>query len=111
MMTSYVINEIFQESHSMHFVVSWDLSAEQDRWVEINRAMLEALNSHDWLRLLPAFYILEIESEKDWQVIQDKLLSAAQRYSGEVNFLMSPIYDSDSNFFVYQMPENSFYRT
>ena len=95
----------------MHFVISWDLRTEKNRWAEINSAMLEGLNGHDWIRLLSAFYILEIESEQDWQVIQKNLLSVAQRYSGEVNFLMSPIYDSDSNFFVYQIPENDFYRT
>jgi hypothetical protein len=95
----------------MHFVISWDLRTEQDRWAEITSALVEGLKGHDWLRLLPSFYILEIESERDWRIIQEKLLSVAQRYSGEVNFLMSPIYDSDSNFFVYQMPENDFYRT
>ena len=95
----------------MHFVISWDLRAEKNRWAEINNAMLEGLKGHEWIRLLPAFYILQIGSEQDWQVIQENLLSVAQRYSGEVNFLMGPIYDSDSNFFVYQIPENDFYRT
>jgi hypothetical protein len=95
----------------MHFVISWDLRTEQSRRAEINCAMVEGLHGYDWLRLLPSFYILEIESERDWRVIQEKLLTIAQSYSGEVNFLMSPIYDADSNFFVYQMPENDFYRT
>jgi hypothetical protein len=95
----------------MHFVVSWDLKAEGNRWAEINSAMLGGMHGYAWLRLLATFYILEIDSEGDWQVIHENLLSIAERYPGEINFLMSPIYDSDSDFFVYQMPDSDFYRT
>lgn len=95
----------------MHFVVSWDLRAQGSRWAEINAAMLEGLRGRSWIRMLSTFYILEIESDQDWPVIQESLLSVAQIYSGEVNFLMSPVYDFDSDYFVYQMPDGDYYKT
>ena len=78
--------------------------------MEINNAMLEGLHGYSWLRLLSSFYILDIDSERDWNVIQERLLSIAERFRGEVNFLMSPMYDFESDYFVYEMPEEDFYR-
>lgn len=94
----------------MHFIVSWDLKAQGDRWAEIDNALLGGLDGYSWLRLLSAFYIIEIDFEADWQRIHEKLLSVAQRYPDEANFLMSPIYYADSDFFVYHMPDADFYR-
>jgi hypothetical protein len=95
----------------MHFIVSWDLRTQANRRPEIDHAMLDGLRGYAWIRLLSTFYILEIGSDQDWQVIHKNLLSIAQGYPGEVNFLMSPIYDTDSNFFVYQMPDSDFCQT
>lgn len=93
----------------MHFVVSWDLRAQGNLRTEVHNAMREGLRGYSWLCLLPAFYIVDVNSEQDWHAIHKNLLSVAQKYSGEVNFLMGPVYDSDSDYFVYQMPENDFY--
>jgi hypothetical protein len=94
----------------MHFIVSWDVRAGGRLSPEMNDAMIEGLYGYSWIRLLNAFYIVDIDSGQDWNIIQEKLLSAAQRYPGEINFLMSPIYDCDSNFFVYDMPDEDFYK-
>jgi hypothetical protein len=95
----------------LHFVVSWELRSQGNRRLEINNAMMEGLYGYSWLRLLSSFYILDIDSERDWNVIHERLLSAAVRFKGEVNFLMSPIYDFDSDYFVYEMPEKDFYQS
>jgi hypothetical protein len=79
--------------------------------MEINKAMLEGLQGYSWLRMLSSFFILDIDSERDWDVIHERLLSAAERFKGEVNFLMSPIYDLDSDYFVYEMPEDDSYHS
>jgi hypothetical protein len=91
--------------------VSWELRSQGNRRLEINNAMMEGLYGYSWLRLLSSFYILDIDSEHDWNVIHERLLSAAVRFKGEVNFLMSPIYDFDSDYFVYEMPEKDFYQS
>ncbi|HMK48622.1 MAG TPA: hypothetical protein VK435_01095 [Thermodesulfovibrionales bacterium] len=95
----------------MHFIVSWEIEPGCNRQDTINNAMLGALGGHSWIRLLSSFYVIEIEYDSDWSVIHNNLLSIAERFSGKVNFLMSPIYDQDSEFFVYQMPEKGYFRT
>ena len=94
----------------MHFVVSWELKPQGKRSGEINSAMLEGLSGCSWLRMLSSFYIVDIDSERDWNVIHERLLATAERFKGEVNFLMSPIYDFDSDYFIYEMPGRDFYR-
>ena len=95
----------------MHFIVSWDVKSGGILSTEMNDAMIGSLYGYSWIRLLNAFYIVDIDSGQDWNIIQEKMLSAAQRYAGQINFLMSPIYDCDSNFFVYDMPDEDFYKT
>ena len=94
----------------MHFIVSWDLRPKENPAEKIGNALMECLRGYSWIRLLKTFYIVDIDSGQDWNVIQAKMLSAAQRYPGEVNFLMSPIYDCDSNFFVFDMPDEDFFK-
>ena len=94
----------------MHFIVSWDAKSGGILSTEINDAMIGSLYGYSWIRLLNAFYIVDIDFGQDWNIIQEKMLSAAQRYAGQINFLMSPIYDRDSNFFVYDMPDEDFYK-
>ena len=95
----------------MHFVVSWDIQSQGTDEQEINRTMIGGLHGYSWLRLLSTFYILEVDSGHDWQTIQSRLLSIAQQYAGEVNFLMSPLYEFDSDYFVYKMPETDFFKS
>jgi hypothetical protein len=35
----------------------------------------------------------------------------AERFKGKIDFLMSPIYDLDSDYFVYEMPEDDSYHS
>jgi len=94
----------------MHFVVSWEIKPKGSTQAEVNTAMLEGIQGYSWLRLLSTFYILEIDSPHDWNIVHEKLLAVAQRYQNEVNFLMSPLYDIDSEYFVYKMPDQDFYQ-
>ncbi|MEW6053382.1 MAG: hypothetical protein AB1552_06270 [Nitrospirota bacterium] len=94
----------------MHFVVSWEITPTVTQYEEINNTLIEVFRGYSWLRLLPSFYILEADSQNEWNVIHQNLLTIAQKYEGEVNFLMSPLYDVDSEYFVYQMPDRGFYR-
>jgi hypothetical protein len=91
--------------------VSWELKAQGNRKVEINNAMLEGLRGYSWLRMLSSFYILDIDSQHDWNMIHERLLATAEQFKGEINFLMSPIYDFDSDYFVYEMPEDDSYHS
>ena len=95
----------------MHFVVAWESETQDNRWNEINKNLENSLSGYSWLRLLRTFYILEIDEERDWHIVHERLLAVAAHFPGEFNFLMSPIYDLDSNYFVYEMPDKGFYRS
>ena len=94
----------------MHFIVSWETNPGCEQQEDINNAMLSGLDGYSWIRFLSSFYVIDIDYGSDWSAIHKNLLSIAEGFSGKVNFLMSPIYDQDSEFFVYQMPEKGYYK-
>jgi hypothetical protein len=57
-----------------------------------------------------SFYIVEIISQFDWNRIQERLLSIAQGFADEVNFIMSPVYHEETDYFVFHIPDDNFYR-
>ena len=95
----------------MHFVVAWETQSQGERLTEINNAMQNGLTGYSWIRLLRTFYVLDVTSERDWSIVHEKLLSIAAHFSGEINFLMSPIYYHDSDYFVLEMPDKDFYHS
>jgi len=94
----------------MHIIVSWDIKLDSQRREEIDNAMRLGLAGYSWIHPLSMFYILDIHSEFDWQIIQGRLLSIAQNFSSEVNFLMSPAYDEETDYFVFQIPGDDFHK-
>lgn len=76
---------------NMHFVVFWEIKPEEQRWTEINHAMKEGLSSYSWICPPTTFYIVKVNSQSDWDFIYGNLATLAKRYSGEVNFIMSPL--------------------
>jgi len=76
---------------NMHFVVFWEIKPEEQRWTEINHAMEEVLSSYSWICPLTTFYIVKVNFQSDWDFIYGNLATLAKRYSGEVNFVMSPL--------------------
>ena len=80
----------FQCGSGMHFIVSWDVKSGGILSTEMNDAMIGSLYGYSWIRLLNAFYIVDIDSGQDWNIIQEKLLSAAQRYRGRNKFPDEP---------------------
>jgi hypothetical protein len=95
----------------MHFVVAWETKSQGERSNEINSVMEEGLLGYSWIRLLRTFYVLDVYSEDAWSIVHEKLLAIAAHFPGEVNFLMSPMYYLDSDYFVYEMPDKDFYQS
>lgn len=93
----------------MHLIVSWDIKASGERHAEIDGAMKQGLTGYSWIQPLSGFYIMEIFFPSDWIAIQERLLSAAQNFSDEVNFIMSPIYHEETDYFVFHIPDDGFY--
>jgi hypothetical protein len=93
----------------MHLIISWNIEASNERRADIENAMKHGLNGYSWIQPLSSFYILEISSMSDWFAIQERLLSAAQNFSNEVNFIMSPVYHEETDYFVFHIPDRGFH--
>lgn len=94
----------------MHVIVSWDIKPQGVRRNEINNAMKEGLLGYSWIHPLDTFYIVDLNSDLDWPVIQGRFLSIAQHFSDEVNFLISPVYEEETKYFVFHIPDHDFYK-
>lgn len=94
----------------MHFIVSWDIKSQGKRRLEIDVAMKEGINRYSWVHPLETLYIIKVLSDVDWGVIRENLLTVADKFPGEVNFLMSPLFDGEADYFVYKIPDNDLYQ-
>ncbi|BBO73474.1 hypothetical protein DSCW_08910 [Desulfosarcina widdelii] len=75
----------------MHFVISWDISAQGDDWTRLNDQMREMLNPYSWARPLSTFYIVQVESQEAWDLILKQMGEFTQGAPYNINFLMSPL--------------------
>jgi hypothetical protein len=94
----------------MHLIASWDIKPRGERRREIDNAMKEGLYGYSWIHPLEMFYIVDLNSHLDWTIIQERFLSIAQNFMDEVNFLMSPVYEEEAGYFVFQIPDGDFYK-
>jgi hypothetical protein len=74
----------------MHIAVSWDITAEGDRWKQIDETMREALRNYSWVRPLSTFYVVKIGSEGDRQLIQNSLVNVAKSAGARIHYLITP---------------------
>ena len=75
----------------MHFLVAWDIKPRGARWTEINAAMRESISGYSWVHPLETVFIIEIKKFSERTTLKEKLNLIADNYSGEVNFLLSPL--------------------
>jgi hypothetical protein len=75
----------------MHIVVSWDISAEGQRWDEINKRLREGLAGFSWARPLSTFYVVRLISEPDRSTIQQRLVAVARSVTETVHIVLSPV--------------------
>lgn len=54
-----------ERDNRMHFVVSSEMKSEGKQQNRINDAMLAGLVGYPWIRLLSAFYILDVDTKRD----------------------------------------------
>ena len=80
----------------MHFVVSWDVSADGTRWTEINEQMLDCLSGYSWVKALSTFRIVRVRSQNEWASIKEALVAVAESTPEKVHFVMSPLMEGGS---------------
>ncbi|WP_144401577.1 hypothetical protein [Isoalcanivorax pacificus] len=74
----------------MHIVISWDISAEGNRWNTINDEMKECLSGYSWVRPLKTFYVVKVNSSNHREQLITALQSVAKSNSEKIHFVASP---------------------
>ncbi|MDE6159466.1 MAG: hypothetical protein K2F69_05155 [Bacteroidaceae bacterium] len=74
----------------MHFVLSYDLSAQGTRRSEIEEKIENVLSPYKHVKRLSTFYIVLIRVDSDWEAIRSSLTALSQEISETFHFIMSP---------------------
>ena len=74
----------------VHVAISWDISAQGERWTAINDQMKGALGQRSWVKPLTTYYVVRVAGEGDRHAIQNDLLAVAQSVTERVHFVISP---------------------
>lgn len=75
----------------MYFIVSWDISAVEPRWSQINEQMQNCFKTYPQIRPVNTFYMVKVTSGDQYNAIHDCLLNIAQNTKETIHFIMSPL--------------------
>ena len=73
----------------MHFVMSYDLKAEGTRRADLEDKIEAILSPYQHVKRLSAFYVIKINSEKEWEELRLALNSFASDISEEFHYIMT----------------------
>lgn len=73
----------------MHFVISYDLSAEGTRRAEIEDRMEKILAPYQHVKRLTTFYVVRVADQSEWDSIRNNLNSLSNDIPEELHFIMS----------------------
>lgn len=71
-------------------MLSWDISAEGERWKEINSSLVAALKPHSWVRPLKTVYVVKVASESAASALNQRLVAIARGVKEDISILMTP---------------------
>lgn len=75
----------------MHFVLSYDLSAEGNRRTEIEQEIISVINPFRTVHGLSTFYIIHVDNPTQWESIRENLTNIARRIPENFFFIMTPL--------------------
>ena len=75
----------------MHFIVSWDIQAEDGEWDEINAQLKECIEDYSWVRPLRTFYIVRVSDVQKWQEIRRSLIEVAESSTIRIHLVIGPL--------------------
>ena len=73
----------------MHFVISYDLSAEGTRRAEIEERIERILAPFQHVKRLTTFYVVKVATQSEWESIRNGLNSLSNDIQEEFHFIMS----------------------
>lgn len=75
----------------MHILLSWDISAQNPRWQEVNNRLFTAIAWRKPLKPLNTVYLVHVQSATDRKAIIDALNQVATSVSERVLILVTPL--------------------
>lgn len=75
----------------MHFVLTYDLSAEGARRAEIESRIEDILKPYVHVKRLTTFYIVHVSDINGWEQIRQVLTNLSQSISEKFHFIMTPL--------------------
>lgn len=76
----------------MYVVISWDISASNPRWSQINDEMKNCIAAYDWTRPVNTFYMMRINSPDEIVAIRKCFNAVADRVEVNVSYILSPAF-------------------
>ena len=73
----------------MHFVLSYDLSAEGSRRAEIENRIERVLSPYPHVKRLTTFYIIRVANAVEWESIRTGLNNLANDIQEEFHYIMT----------------------
>ncbi|HZS40053.1 MAG TPA: hypothetical protein VFF06_24655 [Polyangia bacterium] len=82
----------------MHFVVSWEIEADEPERRAIHAELKDCLKTYSWVHPLQStsLFIVEVKSLIGWARINQHLTSVARMHPNEVSLLVSPLMETGS---------------
>ena len=74
----------------MHFVLTYDLTAEGQRRTEIENEITNILSPYQFVHRLSTFFIIHVDTLNQWETIRVALTELARRIPEQFFFIMSP---------------------
>jgi hypothetical protein len=80
----------------MHFVVSWEIAADEPERRAIHAELKDCLRTYSWVHPLEStcLYIVEVKSLIGWARINQHLTTVARAHAAEVSLIVSPLMES-----------------
>src|SRR6267378_7940468 len=75
----------------MYLVISWDISAVNPRWSQINDQMVACLKGYQQVRPVNTFYMLKVTGAAQRTAIMTCLKGVIDRTSEQVIYIISPL--------------------
>lgn len=87
-----------QKNQSMHFVLSYDLVATNERRTEIETQIEQIISPYKYVKKLTTFYIIHITMQSEWDTILSKLAELSKKIPESLHFIMTPTMPSGSRY-------------
>lgn len=74
----------------MHFIVHWGPQSGNAVPAAPQNDLLQILKPYSWVRPLPNFYVVHVDTSDQYQWVSNGLNQAAQKYPNQIHLIVSP---------------------